>query len=52
MGRATYESIGHPLPYRTNIVVTRQPDWSADGVLVAALGRGGDRHGRASSTAT
>ena len=34
MGRATYESIGHPLPYRTNIVVTRQKDWSADGVLV------------------
>lgn len=35
MGRATYDSIGHPLPYRTNIVVTRQQDWSADGVLVA-----------------
>jgi dihydrofolate reductase len=35
MGRATFDSIGHPLPYRTNIVVTRQPDWSADGVLVA-----------------
>ena len=35
MGRATYDSIGHPLPYRTNIVVTRQPDWTADGVLVA-----------------
>jgi dihydrofolate reductase len=35
MGRATFDSIGHPLPYRTNIVVTRQADWSADGVLVA-----------------
>ncbi len=35
MGRATYDSIGHPLPYRTNVVVTRQEDWSADGVLVA-----------------
>lgn len=35
MGRVTYEGIGHPLPYRTNIVVTRRPDWSADGVLVA-----------------
>ena len=35
MGRATYDSIGHPLPYRTNVVVTRQRDWSADGVLVA-----------------
>jgi dihydrofolate reductase len=35
MGRATYDSIGHPLSYRTNIVVTRQPDWTSDGVLVA-----------------
>ena len=35
MGRATYDSIGHPLPYRTNVVVTRQRDWKADGVLVA-----------------
>jgi dihydrofolate reductase len=35
MGRATYESIGHPLPYRTNIVLTRQPGWSSDGVFVA-----------------
>jgi dihydrofolate reductase len=36
MGRTTYEGIGHPLPYRTNIVLTRDPDWRADGVLVAA----------------
>jgi dihydrofolate reductase len=35
MGRRTYDSIGHPLPYRSNIVVTRQADWAADGVLVA-----------------
>ncbi|HJR38582.1 MAG TPA: dihydrofolate reductase [Nocardioidaceae bacterium] len=35
MGRRTYESIGHPLPFRSNIVVTRQADWAADGVLVA-----------------
>ena len=35
MGRATYESIGRPLPGRTTIVVTRNPDWSADDVLVA-----------------
>jgi dihydrofolate reductase len=35
MGRRTFDSIGHPLPYRTNVVVTRQPGWSADGVLVA-----------------
>ena len=29
MGRRTYESIGHPLPGRTTVVVTRQNDWSA-----------------------
>ena len=36
MGRRTYDSIGRPLPGRTTIVVTRQPDWTADGVVVAA----------------
>ncbi|RNL65056.1 dihydrofolate reductase [Nocardioides marmoriginsengisoli] len=35
MGRATYESIGRPLPGRTTIVLTRDPGWSAEGVLVA-----------------
>ncbi|NUR08830.1 MAG: dihydrofolate reductase [Nocardioidaceae bacterium] len=35
MGRTTYEGIGHPLPYRTNVVVTRTPGWHADGVFVA-----------------
>jgi dihydrofolate reductase len=35
MGRKCYDSIGRPLPGRTTIVVTRQPDWSADGVTVA-----------------
>ncbi|MCW2753402.1 MAG: dihydrofolate reductase [Marmoricola sp.] len=35
MGRATYESIGRPLPGRSTIVLTRDPGWSADGVLVA-----------------
>ena len=46
MGRRTHESIGRPLPGRSNIVVTRDADWRADGVLVAhspeealALGR-------------
>ncbi len=34
MGRKTYESIGRPLPGRTNIVITRSPDWSAEGVSV------------------
>lgn len=34
MGRKTYESIGRPLPGRTNIVVTRSKDWVADNVIV------------------
>ena len=32
MGRRTYDSIGRPLPGRRTIVITRNPDWSADGV--------------------
>lgn len=35
MGRATFESIGRPLPGRTTIVLTRRPDWSHHGVEVA-----------------
>ena len=35
MGRTTYDSIGRPLPGRTTVVVTHDPAWSADGVLVA-----------------
>ncbi len=35
MGRKTYASIGKPLPGRTNIVVTRNPDFAEPGVLVA-----------------
>ena len=34
MGRKTYESIGRPLPNRINIVVTRDPHFSADGIKV------------------
>lgn len=34
MGRKTFESIGRPLPKRTNIVLTRREGWSADGVKV------------------
>ena len=33
MGRKTYESIGKPLPGRTNFVLTRDRNWHADGVL-------------------
>lgn len=35
MGRETFESIGRPLPGRSNIVLSRRPDWSCQGVLVA-----------------
>ena len=35
MGRKTYDSIGRPLPGRTNIVITRDPEWHAEGVQVA-----------------
>ncbi|NKB45900.1 MAG: dihydrofolate reductase [Alphaproteobacteria bacterium] len=34
MGRNTFESIGKPLKGRANIVITRQPDWAADGTVV------------------
>jgi len=34
MGRKTFDSIGRPLPGRLNIVVTRDPAWQADGVMV------------------
>ena len=35
MGRKTYESVDKPLPGRFNIVITRQADWKADGVIIA-----------------
>ena len=35
MGRRTFESIGRPLPGRRTVVVTRDADWSVDGVDVA-----------------
>jgi len=34
MGRKCYESIGRPLPKRTNIVVTRNPFFIATGCLI------------------
>lgn len=34
MGRKQFESVGKPLPGRTNIVVTRQKGYQPDGVLV------------------
>ncbi len=34
MGRKTFDSIGKPLPGRTNIVITRNRSWTAAGVRV------------------
>lgn len=34
MGRRTYESIGFPLPGRKNVVITRNPDYAPEGVVV------------------
>ena len=36
MGRKTYESIGRPLPNRTNIVITRNKHFNAPGCLVVS----------------
>ena len=34
MGRKTYDSIGRPLPNRTNIVITRNLDWKPEGIKI------------------
>ena len=34
MGRKTFQSIGKPLPGRSNLVLTRDRGWTAEGVLV------------------
>ena len=36
MGRKTFESLGRPLPNRTNIVVTRDQNWNAEGIEIAS----------------
>ena len=35
MGRKTFESVGRPLPKRTNIIITRQNGYTAEGCLIA-----------------
>ena len=34
MGRKTFESIGRPLPNRTNIIITRDKNYRADGCVI------------------
>ncbi|WP_445747525.1 dihydrofolate reductase [Polaribacter sp.] len=36
MGRKTYESIGKPLPNRTTIIVSRNPNYFQEGCLMAS----------------
>lgn len=50
MGRKTYQSIGRPLPGRANIVISRDPQFHAEGLIVvdcleAALARARDLAG-------
>src|SRR4051812_577515 len=34
MGRKTYESVGRPLPNRTNVIITRDAGYKAEGCVV------------------
>lgn len=36
MGRKTFQSIGHPLPERANFVITRDANFTAEGVTVVS----------------
>ncbi len=50
MGRKTYQSIGRPLPGRTNIIISRNPDYRQDGCIVvntieSALTKGSENAG-------
>ncbi len=37
MGRKTFESVGHPLPHRLNVVVTRNPDFKVESPQVLVV---------------
>ena len=52
MGRRTFDSIGRPLPGRTNIVVTRQPDYQADGAVTVHAVEAAIAEGRRAAEAT
>lgn len=51
MGRKTFESIGKALPGRVNIVVSRQPGYQPEGVLVIDSLDAALEHGRAIAAA-
>ncbi|MFW2136380.1 dihydrofolate reductase [Chryseobacterium sp. TY4] len=46
MGRKTYESIGRPLPNRTNIVVSRKENWFEEGILIVPSLKEALKHAR------
>ena len=49
MGRKTYESIGHPLPGRSTIVVTRNPSWDPGSAVIRVAGSVSDAIAAAAS---
>ncbi|MEO1135217.1 MAG: dihydrofolate reductase [Pseudomonadota bacterium] len=51
MGRKTFDSIGRALPGRENIVLTRAPEFSAQGVFIARAPEPALRLGRAIAAA-
>lgn len=51
MGRKCFDSIGKPLPGRPNIVVTRNPDFQPEGVIVAHSVEEGLRRAEAEAVA-
>ncbi|MEP7241076.1 MAG: dihydrofolate reductase [Devosia sp.] len=51
MGRRTFESIGRPLPGRTNLVVSRRPGYQPDGVIVISSLEAALDHAQAIATA-
>jgi len=51
MGRRQYETVGKPLPGRTNIVVSRQPGYQPEGVLVISELTAAIEHGRSIAAA-
>lgn len=45
-GRRSYESIGRPLPHRTNIIITRDTTYQAEGCVVVASLKEAIEHAR------
>ena len=48
-GRKTYESLGHPLPGRSTIVVTRNPSWDPGSAVIRVAGSVSDAIAAAAS---